>query len=66
MTKNQILASVLTGPADDMPAIIATAINQWTSFGNGVTPLLEKVSEELEAVDPDLREEFTMALEDWQ
>ncbi|RWH50264.1 MAG: hypothetical protein E5V72_01480 [Mesorhizobium sp.] len=67
MTKNQILAAVLTTPADDIPEIVAAAINQWTAEGRGVTDLLERVSYQLGTLDDEeLHDEFLMALEDWQ
>ncbi|RWJ03445.1 hypothetical protein [Mesorhizobium sp.] len=66
MNKNQLLANILMAPADDMPAIIAAAINEWTADGRSITDLLTQVSVELGTIDDaELRDEFVMALEDW-
>ncbi|MER9176221.1 hypothetical protein NKH72_21835 [Mesorhizobium sp. M0955] len=68
MNKNQLLAAILSAPAEDIPAVIATAINQWVSKARGITDLLKEVSIELSTIDDDaeLRDEFLMALEDWK
>lgn len=66
LNKHHLLAAVLLAPNDDIPEIVAAAINQWTSDGSGITELLQKVSVELGTIgDAELRDEFNIALEDW-
>lgn len=67
MNKNQILANILMAPEADIPAIVAAAINQWTSLGLSVTELFRQTISELGKMDDDdLADEVILALEDYE
>lgn len=64
--KQRLLAAIMMASPDDMPAVIAAAVNEWMTGGQSITDLLTQVSVELGTIDDaELRDEFVMALEDW-